>query len=372
MRFALPAAPGRQWWIDAAIPTAVAVFGVAEVAANSAIRPATVAYPCEIGLGLVLCCRRRYPLGTLTVVALLATVEAVAGVPVQQPWVPLISYMVATYSLVTLRDRDAALAGLAILALGIAIQVIVQHEELGNVIFAMAFLAPIAVAGRAIRARTMHNRALEQQQAAREEAAVDVERRRIARELHDVISHSLGLMVLQAGAAEKILESDADAARAVLGSIRATGQEAIGELTTLLALARGEVDASREPQPALADLEELVRRTRGAGLDVELRVKGEVRPLPAALELSAYRVIQEGLTNALKHARTARALVVVCYAEQELEVEVRDNGSAPQGAGARRGLAGISERVALFGGRFEAGPQRSRGWRLRAVFPVPQ
>src|SRR3954453_4945455 len=373
VRFDARGATARTSLVAAAIAMAIAAAGAVEVATNSAIRPAAVAYPCEIALGLVLWWRRRYPFVTLTAVALLATVEALAGVPVDQPWVPLAAYMLAPYSVVTRSEGDRAFAGVGIIVVAVAVQVIDQHKGLGNFIFAVAFLTPIAVAGRAVRARTMHTQTLLREQADREQAALHAERRRIPRELHDVISHSLGVMGLQAGAAEKVLETDPGRARAVLGSIRETGQEAIGELTTLLALARGEVEASREPQPALADLDGLAARTREAGLDVQLHIEGEPRPLPAALELSAYRVIQEGLTNALKHARSARAHVVLRYGEHELEVEVRDDGtSAEHGSGARRGLAGISERVALFGGRFEAGPHHARGWRLRAVFPVPQ
>jgi signal transduction histidine kinase len=357
---------------DAGLAAAVAGVGLVEVWANAGIHPKAVAYPCEVGLGIVLAWRRRYPLATLVAVAALATVEAVAGVPLEQPWVPLAAYMVAVYSLVTLAPRDRALAGLAIAAIAVAVEVIDQHKGLGNFAFAMVFIVPIWLAGRTIRARTARAEELEREQEERALAAVEEERRRIARELHDVISHSLGVVVLQAGAVEQVLERDPERAREMLRSIRRTGQEAIGELGTLLTLARGEVESSREPQPALADLERLVANTREAGLPVELDIEGPRRPLPAAVELSAYRVVQEGLTNVLKHAGGASARVVLRYRQDELEVEVSDDGvRSGDGRGSRRGLAGIAERVAVFGGRFEAGPAREGGWRLRATLPVP-
>jgi signal transduction histidine kinase len=140
---------------------------------------------------------------------------------------------------------------------------------------------------------------------------------------------------------------------------------------TLLGLIRGEAVASREPQPSLADLDRLVAKMREAGLDVGLEIQGERRPLPAALELSAFRIVQEGLTNALKHAGPAHARVRLRYGDDELEVEVADNGNGNgNGRGNRRGLAGIGERVAVFGGRLDAGPRPDGGWTLRAGFPL--
>ena len=140
---------------------------------------------------------------------------------------------------------------------------------------------------------------------------------------------------------------------------------------TLLGLIRGEAVASREPQPSLADLDRLVTKMREAGLTVNLSVEGERRALPAALELSAFRIVQEGLTNALKHAGHAPARVVLRYGDDELEIEVADDGNGTaNGNGSRRGLAGIGERVAVFGGHLEAGPGPEGGWTLRAGFPL--
>lgn len=360
-------------WLGAVGPAAaLAAAGAFEVWANSRIEPKAVAYPCEISLGLALAWRRRFPLGTLGLVVLLGTIEVLAGVPVNEPWVPLAVYIVATYCLASSADRERVVAGIALVAVAIAVQVLDQHKGLANFAFAMVFLTPIYFAGRAIRSRSEHVEELERQQDVRARAAAEQERRRIARELHDVISHSLGVLVLQAGAAEQVLERDPDKAREVLREIRTGGHEAIRELGTLLALAHGEIESSREPQPSLADLPDLTEKIRRAGLRVELVVEGAPRTLPAAVELSAYRIVQEGLTNVVKHTRDASASVLVRYSDRELAIEVVDNGAgAGSGTGSRRGLAGISERVSVFGGRFRAGPGPDGGWVVAAVLPVP-
>jgi signal transduction histidine kinase len=212
---------------------------------------------------------------------------------------------------------------------------------------------------------------LETEQTVAAAKAAEEERRRIARELHDIISHGLGLVVLQAGVADQVLDRDPDRAREALAQIRQTGQEALGELSTLVGLIREDPATLADPQPTLADIERLVENIRAAGLVVQLRSEGPTRPLHAAVELNAYRVVQEGLTNALKHAGRAKVNVVLRYLPSNLEVEIVDDGRAAQrGSGGRQGLPGLRERVAVFGGRFEAGSQPDGGWRLRASFPT--
>jgi signal transduction histidine kinase len=168
-----------------------------------------------------------------------------------------------------------------------------------------------------------------------------------------------------------VLDRDPARARQALAQIRQTGQEAIAELSTLVGLIRADASTSADPQPTLADLERLVETTRAAGLDVHVDTQGLARPLPAAVELNAYRVVQEGLTNALKYASRARVTVVLHYQSGNLEVEVIDDGcGAARGRGGRHGLSGLRARVAIFGGRFEAGSQPGGGWRIRASFPT--
>jgi signal transduction histidine kinase len=241
----------------------------------------------------------------------------------------------------------------------------------------VALLLPLAVGLTARRlrgqARAAEHRAdvLKQDQQALADAAASEERRRIARELHDVISHGLGVVVLHAGAAEQVLDRDPDKARDALRLIRAAGQEAITEMGTLVGLIRDEPGPGRDPQPTLSDIERLAATTRSAGLAVHVQTEGKERDLPASVELNAYRVVQEGLTNALKHAGRAEVRVVLRYHADGIEVEVCDDGAGTgQGPGAHRGLIGLRERVAVFGGRFEAGRDPRGGWKIRASFPT--
>lgn len=237
----------------------------------------------------------------------------------------------------------------------------------------LTFLAGLA--GRALRQQRRkvdeRERALEREESELAAAAVAEERRRIARELHDILSHNLSVLVLQAGAAEQVLERDPASARRALRWIRETGQEAIGEMNTLLGLVRGEPDASREPPASLGDIDKLVAKASDMGIVVDLAIQGEQRRLPGGIELSAYRVVQEGLTNALKHSSPSRARILLRYGENQLVVEIQNDGlRTKNGHGSKRGLAGLRERIAIFGGELEAGPDRDGGWVLRAVFPA--
>ena len=223
---------------------------------------------------------------------------------------------------------------------------------------------------RSVLAAEQNHASLEREQAEMVTAVVAEERRRIARELHDVVSHTLGVVVLQAGAAEQVLD-EPEKVRAILRSVRTSGLEAIGEMGTLLDVIETDGPQPRHPQPTLADLPSLVRNAQRAGVEVTLRTEGAVRALPAAVELSAYRIAQEGVTNALKHAAAASVAVTVRYTEREVEVEVTDDGSGTSSAGGgRRGLAGVGERVAVFGGQLAAGPRDAGGWSMRATLPV--
>lgn len=338
------------------------------VAVNAVVVPA---------MALSLAWRRRRPLIVLAVVVGAGTCLSLAFGG-SQTWSNVFIMTVAVYSAVAYGDRPLFAALLA--GAGVAVHDLTDPliDEFGDAIWSSTLLAlsvGAGLTGRALRERTkaleQRAQALEQEEAERAAAAAAQERRRIARELHDVISHSLGVIVLQAGAAERVLERDPDRAREVLESIRATGREAIGEMGTLLGLMDKSPRPSREPQPSLADLKGLVSRMRDAGLDVELAIEGERRALPAAVEVSAFRVVQEGLTNALKHARHAHVRAAIRYSEDQLQVEVADDGAgSTNGYGGRRGLAGLRERVAVFGGRLEAGSQPGGGWTLRASFPL--
>jgi signal transduction histidine kinase len=321
-------------------------------------------------LAVALLWRRRWPLSVLAFVAATAVVLSLAFGSSDSS-TGFFFVVVATYS----AAAHAAQPLLAALLLAVAIAVHDLRDpkvaSFGGAIYAATVIVLVFLFGLGMRARQARTAVVERERDQLAVAAVEEERRRIARELHDIISHSLGVLVLQAGAAEQVVERDPERAREVLRSIRSTGQQAIGEMGTLLGLVRGEAEASLEPQPSLVDLERLVARTREAGLRVELEIEGERCELPAALELSAFRIVQEGLTNALKHAGNAQAQVILRYGQHHLEVEVSDDGDGSwNGAGSRRGLAGIGERVAVFGGRFEAGPRPEGGWTVRAALPL--
>jgi signal transduction histidine kinase len=208
--------------------------------------------------------------------------------------------------------------------------------------------------------------------AARE--AVAIERARIARELHDVVAHSMSVMVVQAGAARAVLGADPAQAEAALGRIEETGRTGLADMRRLLGILKADGDdTGLEPQPGLRALDGLLERVRSAGLPVEAMVYGEPRTLPPGVDLTAYRLVQEALTNTLKHAGTASARVVIRYADRSIELEVADDGrgpppeSAPSGG---HGLVGMRERVALFGGTLETGGRPGGGFRVTARIPV--
>jgi signal transduction histidine kinase len=301
-------------------------------------------------------------MGALAVIAVgLGHVEAGSGI---------IIAFIATYTVAAYGDNLAyAIAVGLIFAVSTGVGQ-APEEAVWDAAFSVVALALPFVAGVTVRSLGRRTATLETEQTLAAANAAEEERRRIARELHDIISHGLGLVVLQAGVADQVLDRDPDRARQALAQIRQTGQEAIGELSTLVGLIREDPPTS-DPQPTLADIARLVESTRAAGLEVQLHTQGPARPLPAAVGLNAYRVVQEGLTNALKHAGHAKVNVLLHYLPSNLEIEIVDDGHAAQrGSGGRHGLPGLRERVAVFGGRFEAGSQPEGGWRIRASFPT--
>jgi signal transduction histidine kinase len=230
----------------------------------------------------------------------------------------------------------------------------------------MAFLRSIV--GRRDRQLRIAER---ERELARREAVVE-ERARIARELHDVIAHHVSMMVVQAGAERRVLDPAQASTREVLGTIERVGRSALTEMRRLVGMLRGDDREGLLPQPALADVPMLVSQLGDAGLPVELRVEGEPRELPVGIELSAYRVIQEGLTNALKHAGRASAAVRIRYGTGSLELEVTDDGAGDPAdvPGGGHGLVGIRERVALYGGELQAGQRAGGGFVLRVLLPT--
>jgi signal transduction histidine kinase len=268
---------------------------------------------------------------------------------------------------------------------------------------ALFILVPVVLVGNAVRS-WRHQAGDSQQRLERAEAehraatvrALAAERSRIAGELHDVVTHSVSVMVVQAGAARRVLAGSPDDARAAMLAVEATGRTALVELQHLLGLlspvegmqpvsgpaAAG--TAPLHPQPGLDHLQSLVDRVAAAGLPVELTVTGQPRTLPPGVDLTAYRVVQEALTNAMRHAGPAAAVVTLDYREDAVVVDVSDNGGRDHGpgrtassassspasaAGSGRGLLGLRERLSLYGGELDAGPRPAGGWRVRATLP---
>jgi signal transduction histidine kinase len=363
--------PYRSSAFDVVLAVALAVVGMLDVLRSGDWPQPYVASAALVAFSaLCLMWRRRRPLlayagtmGTLTVIAVaLGHTEAGSSI---------IIGFIATYTVAAYGDNLAyAIAVGLIFAVSSSVGQ-APGEAVWDAAFSVVALALPFVAGLTVRALHRRTATLETEQTVAAANAAEEERRRIARELHDIISHGLGLVVLQAGVADQVLDRDPDRARQALAQIRQTGQEAIGELSTLVGLIRENPPTSADPQPTLADIERLVESTRAAGLDVQLQTLGPPRSLPAAVELNAYRVVQEGLTNALKHAGRAKVNVLLHYLPSDLEIEIVDDGhGAQRGGGGGYGLPGLRERVAVFSGSFEAGRQPEGGWRISASFPT--
>jgi signal transduction histidine kinase len=243
--------------------------------------------------------------------------------------------------------------------------------------FTFAWLAGFAMGHRAQQAREAEERLgrAEERRRLEAEAAVADERARIARELHDVVAHSISVMTVQAAGVRRLLGDGQEREREALTAIEDTGREALSEMRRLLGILRGANDgADLAPQPGLSRLDALAQQARDAGLPVEVSIEGDPVDVPAGLDLSAYRVVQDALTNALRHAGPATAKVVVRYEADALALEIENDGSAASNGDAeRQGLAGMRERVAFYGGTLDAGPRPGgRGYVVRARIPLGQ
>jgi signal transduction histidine kinase len=278
------------------------------------------------------------------------------------------------------RDRQAR-AGLVIVLGGAAIVVYNgPGASAGDLVFTPVLFAIGWLVGFALRERTEQTEAAEERAARAERdretaarLAVAEERSRIARELHDVVAHAVSVMVLQVGAVRHRMPETDTEDRETLRNVEQAGRTALAEMRRLLNAMRHDGEqAELLPQPGLDDLEALVEDVRSAGLPVRVEVRGERRPLAPGLDLSAYRIVQEGLTNALKHANAHQAEVKVCFGPSDLRLEVRDDGrGAPAGGGALgHGLVGIRERVKIYGGEMSAGASARGGFVLRARLPL--
>lgn len=337
------------------------------------------AYACLVVAGSAIAVRRRLPGAALLLASAAVGVYAARSYPGGPIF---LMPLVGVYSVAELHPRRRSLPLVAAAVVTVLLPALAferSTEEPG--LIALVYLGWVAVAlllGEASRGRREHLVRLEERarylEQSREQEArrrVVEERLRIAREVHDVAAHALASIALQAGVGTRLGAREPQEARDALARIRRASTDALGELRQVLDLTRAE-DDPREPPPTLADLDGLLSGASGDGTDVRLEVRGERHPLPAVLELAAYRIVQESLTNVVRHAESPTATVTLTYGRTELEVEVVDRGRGVHVSGgpAGHGITGMKERAAAVGGRLEAGPGPQGGFRVRARLPV--
>jgi signal transduction histidine kinase len=330
---------------------------------------------------LPLLARRRFPFGAPAAVFAIGLAGSLwNGTLATYTTGNFLGVLAATFLFGMLYERERSPIGLGI-ALGAASIVIYNDPRQGiggilwiGVTFSLAWLLGLALGSQLKTAASAIERAemLELGREAEARAAVAEERARIARELHDIVGHSVSVMTVQASAVRRLLREDQQREREALITVEETGRAALAEMRRLVGvLRRAEETPALVPQPSLEHVEKLVEQTREAGLPTKLTVEGVASPLPAGIDLTAYRLVQEGLTNALKHARASHAEVLVRYADGSVELVVSDDGSGNgKGGGGGHGLVGMRERVAVVGGELAAGPRPNGGFELRARLPV--
>jgi signal transduction histidine kinase len=390
----------REYWFELLIGV-LAIAGMLElvIGRDSPGAPATSLWfsvPAVAVLVLPLFARRRFPFAAPAAYWLMASaLTFIDGLLI--PFIGSLGVvgLATAFLLGNLRDNRQAGVGLAIVLGGMLIVIDnipgPQTVSLGVFVplrFVVAWVAGYALRERSEQAEAAEMRAslaerereaaemraafAEREREAAARVAVAEERARIARELHDIVAHAMSMMVLQVGAVHHKLPQALAEDREALGRVEQAGRTALGEMRRLLGAMRNESDGVElGPQPGLDALDSLVEDVTRAGLPVRLHVHGEAAPLPRAIDLSAYRIVQEGLTNALKHAHASHADVTVRYRPDELELEVADDGKGPAMTNGRgHGLAGIRERVSIYGGEMSAGAAPTGGFALSARLPI--
>jgi signal transduction histidine kinase len=386
--------------IDVAIALGLALLVCAQIFLVSHVRPTDMPIPPGARLartrpdfGLVpyilaacaflpLAFRRTVP--WLALVLSGAAAAAYSLLPMEPAFVTL-GPMIALYSLAAYaKRRHMWLLAFLVVGLVIAVPIIAYSAGVrwvAEVVSTFTLLAAAALLGEVTRNRrdyiaAVEARAAEAERTREEEALrrVDEERVRIAREVHDIVAHSLSIVTVQAAAAEAVLDTDPDQARESLRHIRASGKAALGELRSMLEVLRtGEAESPLAPSADLTHLTALITPVREAGLEVELRTTGDLSAIPAYASVSAYRIVQEALTNVVRHAAATKADVVVEAHSAQLRIEVADDGHGPA-AGAERatghGISGMRERVEALGGTFSAGPVEAGGFVVAATIPI--
>jgi signal transduction histidine kinase len=365
--------------LDVALALLLVLWAVADSALRGFDRPLLVPLWIAAMAG-AMPLRRRMPLAAFALLLAGLGVRILSGPHGDDPpFLPLALLVVVYSSTAYGSTRWRQVAG-ASMALAVAVSAFTEdpgsswHRPGDLMYFLMLFGTPL-VAGAAIhrfRARTREavDRAVEAERARSEAAAV--ERQRVARELHDVVGHAISVIVLQARGGRRMLGSEPVQAREALDAIERTAGEALTDVRRLVGMLHApDAGGPLAPQPSLAHLDRLLDNVRAAGLPVDLEIEGAAVALPPGVDLSLYRIVQEALTNALRHAGPASAHVILRYAEATVAVEIRDDGTGGRRtAGGGHGLAGIRERVSLLGGTVEAGGDPGGGFVLRAALPL--
>ena len=383
--------PASAWAFDSALALVAAgvatalLLSVVSVPVGSGVPVGVVAlgYALVLLHTLPLVARRRFPGAVLALCVASGLAFAALFMP---PFFLGPAMLVAVYSVAAYGRRWVSLAGLAVAELGLAaVQLTPGRLERSAFLLFMGILAVAWMLGHFVGDRQVYAAQLEERTAELEQAreelarrAVVEERLRLARELHDVVAHAMSVIAVQSGVGAHVAASRPQEVGKALAAIEATSRAALEELRRLLGVLRqdSEPQASLTPVPGLADLDSLLAEVAKVGLAVRLRVEGTPSPLPPGVDLSAYRIVQEALTNVVKHAGPAHAQVTIGYRDQEVTVEVTDDGRGavtPAGdgrAGTGHGLIGMRERVAVFGGDLEVGPRPGGGFRVAARLPL--
>jgi len=374
----------KRYWFDALIVAGIVVAIVVSIAdrnnPDGPDGPLWFDIIASVAFLTPLFFRRRYPFGApVAVGVIIATISFIDTGWVNDQFVSFLTGFVVAFMFGMLRDRNQAVAGAAFLAGTVAVVAHNQGDHPGDfifptIVFGIAWVVGFMLGQKFLEGDLAKERAerLEREREEQARLAVAEERARIARELHDIVGHSVSVMTVQAAGVRSLLRPDQEREREALVIIEQTGREALAEMRRLVGvLRRPEEGPALAPQPSLEHVEKLVAQARDAGLPVELRVEGDPVQLPAGVDLTAYRLVQEGLTNAIKHARAEHAEVVVRYADAHVELTVSDDGRGDgDGVKGGNGLVGMRERVSVYGGELDAGPRPEGGFRLHATLPV--
>jgi signal transduction histidine kinase len=361
--------------VDTALAALIALLFAVQVLADPSFaghRPLSLAAGLAFSATLVL--RRRMPLVPLAVGIGLIELSNYADRPLGDSGAFLFGIVLALYSCGRYTHGREAAVGIALTLAAVPLAAIEPSQpfSVADLPFFIVFFGGPWVAGRVIRHRQERERDLVLERDVKAREAVIEERARIARELHDVVAHAISVIVLQARGGRKMLTEDPGDSREAFDTIEHAGEQALAEMRRLLGMLRAnDEELALAPQPRVSQLGDLVEQVTATGLPVDVVVEGDPFDLPPGIDVSAYRIVQEALTNALKHAGPARAQVILRYLPDDLEIEIVDDGPGTgNGGGSGHGIAGIRERVAVYGGELESGGRPEGGYAVRARLPL--